>query len=208
MRIGRLSLNPLARVMATSLVIGSLVAVAVGCSKAPETPAAAEAPAAAAPAAPAPEAAAVAAAPAAEAPAPAPVAAPAPKPVVKQTAVAPKAPPPPPVCTNCGVVEAVNKVVEEGKATGLGAVGGAVVGGALGNQAGKGDGKTAMTVVGAVGGALAGNAAEKAIRKSKHFDVVVRMETGETRTFSFPEKPAEFPVGAHVKVEGDQLVAN
>lgn len=110
-----------------------------------------------------------------------------------------------PVCGSCGTVSAVNQVTDEGQASGAGAVGGAVAGGVLGHQAGKGRGKDAMTVLGAIGGAVAGNYAEKQLRTSHHYEVVVRFNDGSTQTFKFKEQPA-FRVGDHVNNEGGSLV--
>jgi outer membrane lipoprotein SlyB len=101
----------------------------------------------------------------------------------------------------------VNVVTDEGKASGLGAVGGAVAGGVLGHQAGKGRGKDAMTVLGAIGGALAGNAVEKNVRKTQHYEVNVHFEDGSSETFKFEAQPP-FGVGDHVKKTGEGLVAN
>jgi outer membrane lipoprotein SlyB len=106
------------------------------------------------------------------------------------------------VCATCGVVEGVREVEVKGQGTGLGAIGGAVVGGALGNQAGKGNGRKAMTVLGAVGGGLAGHEIEKRARSEKHYEVRVRMEDGSLRTLTQKTAPAP---GARVTVEGNTL---
>lgn len=106
------------------------------------------------------------------------------------------------VCNICGIVEAVEPVQRQGKATGLGAVAGGVVGGALGNRMGAGSGKTAMTVLGAVGGGFAGNAIEKRARSETVYRVKVRMEDGSQRTLTQAQTVA---VGSHVTVEGETL---
>lgn len=111
----------------------------------------------------------------------------------------------PEVCYSCGTVQAVNVVTEAGQASGVGAVSGAVLGGVAGHQMGKGRGKDAMTVVGVIGGALAGNAAEKAIKKTQHYEVTVRMDDGAVQTFSFPSVPP-FSSGDAVRVDGGQLL--
>lgn len=110
------------------------------------------------------------------------------------------------VCNECGTVNAVYQVKDEGKATGAGAVTGAVVGGVLGHQTGKGRGKDAMTVLGAVGGAVAGNYAEKQMRTTYHWEVTARFNDGSTRTFTFASKPG-FAPGDAVKSSGGTLVA-
>lgn len=111
----------------------------------------------------------------------------------------------PPVCKRCGTVVAVNTIVEKGKGTGLGAVGGAVVGGVAGHQVGGGSGKDVATAVGVIGGAFAGNEAEKSIRKTKRYEVSVRMENGSQQTFNY-KTPPSFAAGDAVKVESGALV--
>jgi outer membrane lipoprotein SlyB len=113
----------------------------------------------------------------------------------------------PRVCTECGTVSAVNVIEQEGDASGLGAVAGGVVGGVLGNQIGSGGGRTIATVAGAAGGAYAGHQVEKYVKKSKRWDVAVRMDDGASRTFSYDAEPA-FRAGAKVKVVNGALVAN
>jgi outer membrane lipoprotein SlyB len=106
------------------------------------------------------------------------------------------------VCNSCGVVEAVEPVQREGKASGVGAVAGGVVGGALGNRMGAGSGKTAMTVLGVVGGGLAGHAIEKKVKTETVYRVKVRMEDGSLRSVTQAKSMA---VGTHVTVQGETL---
>jgi outer membrane lipoprotein SlyB len=106
------------------------------------------------------------------------------------------------VCNICGIVERVEPVQQQGKATGLGAVAGGVVGGAVGNRMGAGSGKTAMTVLGAIGGGFAGNAIEKHARSDTVYRVKVRMEDGSLRTVTQPQTVA---VGSHVTLKGETL---
>ena len=106
------------------------------------------------------------------------------------------------VCNICGIVEKVEPVQQQGKATGLGAVAGGVVGGAVGNRMGAGSGKTAMTVLGAIGGGFAGNAIEKHARSDTVYRVKVRMEDGSLRTVTQPQTVA---VGSHVTLKGETL---
>jgi outer membrane lipoprotein SlyB len=106
------------------------------------------------------------------------------------------------VCATCGVVEGVREVKVKGEATGLGAVAGGVLGAAVGNQAGKGNGRKAMTVVGAVGGGLAGHEIEKRARAETHYDVTIRMDDGSVRTLRQKTAPAK---GARVTVDGKTL---
>jgi outer membrane lipoprotein SlyB len=106
------------------------------------------------------------------------------------------------VCATCGVVESVREVQVKGEATGLGAIAGGVLGGAIGNQAGKGNGRKAMTVIGAVGGGLAGHEIEKRARGEVVYEVGVRMDDGSLRTVRQKTAPAK---GARVTVDGSTL---
>lgn len=90
----------------------------------------------------------------------------------------------PPVCHDCGTVENVQEVTVKGQGTGLGAVAGGVLGGVLGHQVGRGSGKDLMTIAGAVGGAFAGHQVEKNVRAEKEYQVTVRFDDGNTRTFT------------------------
>jgi outer membrane lipoprotein SlyB len=116
------------------------------------------------------------------------------------------APPPPPACPNCGTIESVRQVVEEGQGTGLGAVAGGVLGGVLGHQIGRGRGNDAATVLGAVGGAVAGHQIEKSQRKSVHYDITVRMDDGGYQTIKSQEQPA-WHEGDRVRVVNGALVS-
>lgn len=108
-------------------------------------------------------------------------------------------------CVDCGVVQSVETVKQEGQGSGLGAVAGGLVGGLVGNQVGKGTGNTIATIAGAAGGAYAGNQIEKKSKSKNVYKVHVKMESGNEREFSFDEAPA-FAAGDKVKVENDQLV--
>ncbi|KAB8060370.1 glycine zipper 2TM domain-containing protein [Janthinobacterium sp. FT14W] len=90
--------------------------------------------------------------------------------------------PAPQVCGNCGVIEAIHEVNTRAEGSGVGAAGGAVVGGLLGNQVGGGHGRQLATVLGAVGGAVAGNQIEGNVRATRSYNIVVRLDTGKTRT--------------------------
>lgn len=109
------------------------------------------------------------------------------------------------ICNECGVVDAVQVINKKGESSPLGVAGGAVVGGIVGNQIGSGRGNTAATIVGAVGGAMAGNEVEKRIKSVKEYQVTVRMEGGNNRTFAF-QNPPGYEVGDHVKVVDGRLV--
>ena len=107
-----------------------------------------------------------------------------------------------PVCGNCGTVEAATPVQREHSGIGVGAVAGGVLGAVVGNQVGAGSGKTAATVLGALGGGWAGNEVEKRMKKVTVYDVRVRMEDGNTRSF---ELATPVGAGAKVTVEGKAL---
>jgi outer membrane lipoprotein SlyB len=102
-------------------------------------------------------------------------------------------------CADCGVIDAISIVEQKGEGSWMGKAGGAVVGGLIGTQVGNGRGKTVATVAGAVGGALLGNEIEKHVRKTKQYNVSVRMDDGNFRTFNF-ESAHTFAVGEKVKV--------
>lgn len=113
----------------------------------------------------------------------------------------------PRICNNCGRIEAVNAIEQKGEGSGLGAVAGGVIGGVLGNQVGGGTGRTVATVVGVGAGALAGNEVEKRVKKTMRYDVVVRLEDGTSRTFSYQTEPA-FRTGDKVRIVEGAIVAN
>jgi outer membrane lipoprotein SlyB len=113
----------------------------------------------------------------------------------------------PKICGNCGVVQYVNAIEQKGEGTGLGAVAGGVAGALLGSQIGQGRGNTAATIVGAAGGAFAGHEVEKRYKATKHYEVVVRMDDGATRTFNLQNDPGLY-AGDKVKVVDGNLVRN
>ena len=106
-----------------------------------------------------------------------------------QSAAAPMPPPAPAICADCGKVEGVRTVEQAAKPSGVGVLAGAAIGGLLGNQVGGGSGKTLATVAGAVGGGYAGNEIEKRTRKSVTYEVDVRMENGERKSFAYEAQP-------------------
>lgn len=113
----------------------------------------------------------------------------------------------PPECQNNlsgdeGVVETINKT-ESGDASGVGAVAGAVAGGAIGNVASKKN-KTLSTVIGAVAGGVAGHYGEKYLKKTAHWEVVVKLNSGAAKTFKLDAEP-DFKAGDAVIVSGDSV---
>jgi len=111
------------------------------------------------------------------------------------------------ICANCGVVESINVVEVAGEGSYLGKIAGGVVGALIGSQVGQGRGTTAAEIAGAVGGAVAGNEIEKRVKKTRHYELTVRLQGGGTQTISYAAEPA-FRVGDKVKVESGALVAN
>jgi outer membrane lipoprotein SlyB len=110
-------------------------------------------------------------------------------------------------CDNCGTIEAVNLIEVKGEGGYLGVLGGGVVGALLGSQVGGGNGRTAAQVAGAVGGAYAGRALEGNARASNHYEVVVRLHGGATRTLTFAADPG-YRVGDKVKINDGVLARN
>lgn len=108
------------------------------------------------------------------------------------------------ICPDCGVVEAINVVEVQGQGSYLGPIAGGVAGALLGSQVGHGSGTTIAQVLGAAGGAYAGSAIEKKVKATKHFEVVVRLDNGGTRTVSYDAHPG-FAIGARVKVANGTL---
>lgn len=108
-------------------------------------------------------------------------------------------------CDNCGTVTNIKTIIVKGEASGVGLVAGGVLGGVLGHQIGNGRGKDAATVVGAAGGAYAGHQTEKNMKKKNQYQVVVKLETGTSRTFTY-NNATSYRVGDKIKVEGGKLV--
>lgn len=109
------------------------------------------------------------------------------------------------VCAHCGVVRSVNEIDTEGSGSGLGVVAGGVVGGLLGNQVGGGSGRDLATIAGVVGGAFAGNKVEKVAKKSRSYAIVVKMDSGDERTFNQTAAP-NVVSGDKVKIVNDVVV--
>jgi outer membrane lipoprotein SlyB len=112
----------------------------------------------------------------------------------------------PAVCASCGTVESIQAHQQQAQGSGVGMVAGAVLGGILGNQVGSGNGRTLATVAGAAGGGYAGNEVEKRSRATTTYQVLVRMENGHTRSFSFAQQPG-WNTGDRVRVVNGQLTS-
>lgn len=109
------------------------------------------------------------------------------------------------ICNNCGKVEAINLVEVKGDGNYLGTIGGGVVGALLGSQIGEGGGRTAAQIAGALGGAYAGHTIEGNVRKSNHYEVVVRLQNGATQAVTFAADPG-YRVGDAVKINDGVIV--
>lgn len=109
------------------------------------------------------------------------------------------------VCAECGTVSSINAIEQKGEGSGLGAIAGGIVGGVLGNQVGGGDGRKLATIAGAAGGAFAGHQIEKNVKSTKHYEVAVRMDDGAVRHFSYEAQP-QFQPGDKVRVVDGKLV--
>jgi outer membrane lipoprotein SlyB len=202
----KIRIHPLAAGAAVAVIIASAVAVAAmtgylpGSNATPNTAQQLEQ---------------LAAAPTAPVVAP-PYVAPAPY-VAPQPAVAPApeyAPPPPapveqaaPSCPNCGVVQSVSAYQQKPERSVPGMIGGAVVGGLVGHQIGHGTTNTLATVGGAAGGAYLGNKIGQKVQTKTRYKVVVRLDSGKTRTFTYAAQPG-FHEGSYVRVENGKLVSD
>lgn len=111
------------------------------------------------------------------------------------------------VCSNCGVVLSVKEVEVEGKGSGLGAIAGGVAGGLLGNQVGQGTGRDVATAVGVFGGVIAGHKIEQNVKKTKVYDVSVKMENGKELVLRHNTNPG-VSAGDKVTIVNDLVVKN
>ena len=110
-------------------------------------------------------------------------------------------------CKDCGQVQSIRYVEEKGKTSGVGLVAGGVLGGVLGHQIGGGTGKTVATVAGAAGGAYVGNKVEQNRNTKGHWEVSLRMDSGNMRTFTYSNQPTVHE-GERVKlVDGGKRLA-
>ena len=110
-------------------------------------------------------------------------------------------------CTDCGRVQSIRQVEEKGKTSGVGAVAGGVLGGVIGHQIGGGTGRTVATIAGAGGGAYVGNKVEQNRNTKTRWEVTLKMDNGNTRTFHYSNPPTVHE-GERVKlVEGGKRLA-
>jgi outer membrane lipoprotein SlyB len=119
------------------------------------------------------------------------------------------APPPPPArvadsgasnwCGTCGNIEAIREIKTRAQGSGVGAAGGAILGGLLGNQLGSGHGRQLATVAGAVGGAVMGNQVEGNMKANISYEIRVRLDDGQLRTFH-QHNPPQWRSGDRVRI--------
>ncbi len=107
-------------------------------------------------------------------------------------------------CNSCGIVTDMKTVQVKGQASGVGAIAGGVLGGVLGHQVGSGRGKDVATVAGAAGGAYAGHQVEKNAKSKTQYQVIVKLETGESRTFTYNTSTA-YKVGDQIRIIDNKL---
>lgn len=107
-------------------------------------------------------------------------------------------------CRNCGVIESVREIKQEGEGSALGTLGGAAVGGTIGRQLGDGKGRVAATIAGAVIGAAAGNAATKKHNATTSYQTTVRMDDGSVRTLNHDGAP-KWRAGQEVQMNNGAL---
>ena len=103
------------------------------------------------------------------------------------------------LCDDCAVVDSTRTEKRKGKASGVGAIGGAVAGGVVGN-------KTTDSTIGTVGGAavggLLGNEIEKRVKRHKVWITTVTMKDGSHRNFEAANDP-QWAAGTVVEVGTD-----
>ena len=109
-------------------------------------------------------------------------------------------------CAGCGKVLSVRVIEKAGEGSTAGMVAGGLAGALLGNQVGKGGTRTVATIAGAAGGAYAGKKIEESARSTKHWQVAVRFDNGDEKTYSFDQDPG-FSSGSEVKASGGSIVA-
>ncbi len=110
-------------------------------------------------------------------------------------------------CADCGVVQSIRQIQQQGQTSGVGMVAGGVLGGVLGHQIGSGRGNTVATIAGAGVGAYAGNQVEKNRNTKTSWAVAIRMDNGTTRNFTYTNRPA-VNEGERVKlVDGGRRLA-
>ncbi|BCB26060.1 hypothetical protein SKTS_09460 [Sulfurimicrobium lacus] len=109
------------------------------------------------------------------------------------------------VCADCGKVLSVRVVEKQGEGGPVGIIAGGVAGALLGHQVGSGTGKDIATIAGAAGGAYAGHKIEQKVKTANVWEVAVRFENGDEKTFSFDKDPG-FTTGSAVRASNGSIV--
>jgi outer membrane lipoprotein SlyB len=107
-------------------------------------------------------------------------------------------------CNDCGIVTDMKTVQVKGEGSGVGAIAGGVLGGVVGHQVGSGRGKDVATVAGAAGGAYAGHQVEKGAKSRTQYQVIVKLESGESRTFTH-NAATDYKVGDRIRIVDNKL---
>src|SRR5262249_41284971 len=102
-------------------------------------------------------------------------------------------------CKDCGQVQSIRYVEEKGKTSGVGMVAGGVLGGVLGHQIGGGTRKTGAARARAARGAYRGHKDEQNRNTKGHWEVSLKMDSGNLRTLTFSSQPTVHE-GERVKV--------
>ncbi len=105
------------------------------------------------------------------------------------------------LCDGCRIVTAVASENRQGKATGLGAAGGAVAGGVIGKKVGD---STTATVGGAVLGGIVGHQVEKQVKKHTVWVISSVGKDGQTQKTEVEHDPG-FKAGDVVVPDGQGL---
>ncbi|WP_313953230.1 glycine zipper 2TM domain-containing protein [Accumulibacter sp.] len=108
------------------------------------------------------------------------------------------------VYRNCGTIESVREIKQDGEGSGIGAVARGVIGGLLGNQIGGGRGRSVATVAGVVGGAYAGHEVEKKTRGTQQYQITVRLDDDKVQTFTETQAPV-WRAGDRVRISNGQI---
>ena len=108
------------------------------------------------------------------------------------------------VCNHCGKVTNVRTTQVRGEGSGAGAIVGGVLGGVLGHQIGGGRGKDVATVAGVAGGAYVGHQTARNMKSGTRYLVDVRLDSGNSRTFTF-RNPPDYRSGDAIRVNKGRL---
>lgn len=106
------------------------------------------------------------------------------------------------LCDGCAIVQSTRSEKRKGKASGLGAAGGAVAGGVIGHKAGD---STVATVGGAAVGGVIGHQIERQLSRHTVWITTATLKDGTKRDFETDQDPKWSP-GETAKVDNGRLV--